>query len=292
MNERMNKETLINLIDNLEIDNEEFWILSSSALVLRDMWKDAGDLDIAVTEKGLNQLKAKYNLKQKDNGWYIVNDKIECVLDTKEDWKIEKYGKYNLESLEKYFEFLKNSDREKDKAKYEIVKSVLDKSEYLDLYDINRNLTGEKVLRYKGMKPRADRYIIIAIVFIRNGEGKFLIQKTSKEKGSVFATTGGLVKSGHTSLETIVEEIKEELGISIEANELTCVYSENRGHSFQDCYYIEKDIDINKLKLQKEEVEYVKWMSVSEIDALIEREEFRKGNIDAFRYIAEGKYKK
>ena len=75
----------------------------------------------------LEELKTNYNLKQKENGWYIVNEKIECVLDTKEDWKIEKYGEYYLESLTKYFEYLKNSTREKDKIKYDIVKRELEK---------------------------------------------------------------------------------------------------------------------------------------------------------------------
>ena len=129
MLDRMNKEKLLELLENLKIDKEEFWILSSSALVLRDLFDSAGDLDIAVTEKGLQELKANYNLKQKENGWYIVNDKVECVLDTKEDWKIEKYGDYYLESLTKYFEYLKNSNREKDKVKYEIVKKKLEKLE-------------------------------------------------------------------------------------------------------------------------------------------------------------------
>ena len=124
---RMNKQELINLIETLGIDYEEFWILSSSALVIRDLFPSAGDLDIAVTTKGLEQLKQKYELKQKENGWYQVNDKVECVLDIKEDYKIEKYGKYNLESLEKYFNYLKASTREKDKIKYEIVKEKLGK---------------------------------------------------------------------------------------------------------------------------------------------------------------------
>ena len=123
----MNKDELLDLLKTLKIDKEEFWVLSSSALVFRDLFDSAGDLDIAVTEKGLEELKTNYNLKQKENGWYIVNEKIECVLDTKEDWKIEKYGEYYLESLTKYFEYLKNSTREKDKAKYEIVKRELEK---------------------------------------------------------------------------------------------------------------------------------------------------------------------
>lgn len=125
MEKRMEKEELLNLIESLKIDDEEFWVVSSSALVLRGLFPDAGDLDLAVTEKGLEQLKKNFNLKQKENGWYIVNDKVECVLDTKEDWKVEKVGKYYLESLEKYFEYLKTSKREKDKIKYDIVKEEL-----------------------------------------------------------------------------------------------------------------------------------------------------------------------
>ena len=125
MEKRMNKQELIHLIDSLKISTDEFWILSTSALVLRNLFLDAGDLDLAVTEKGLQELKKNYDLKQKENGWYIVNDKVECVLDTKEDWKIEKVGKYYLESLEKYFEYLKTSTRKKDKVKYDVVKKEL-----------------------------------------------------------------------------------------------------------------------------------------------------------------------
>lgn len=127
MEKRMKKEELLDLIKTLNIDAEEFWVVSSSALVLRDLFEDAGDLDIAVTQKGLEQLRNNFNLFQKENGWYKVNDKVECVLDVKEDWKVEKYGDYYLESLTKYFEYLKTSTREKDKVKYEIVKKQLEK---------------------------------------------------------------------------------------------------------------------------------------------------------------------
>ena len=125
MEQRMNKEELLELMSDLKIDSNEFWVLSSAALVLRDLFPNAGDLDIAVTEEGLKQLKENYDLKQKENGWYIVNEKVECLLDQKEDWKIEKVGQYNLESLEKYYNHLKTSTREKDKIKYEIVKEQL-----------------------------------------------------------------------------------------------------------------------------------------------------------------------
>ena len=60
MNKRMKKDELLKLIESLKIDKNEFWILSSGALVLRGIYDDAGDLDIAVTNKGLEELKKNY----------------------------------------------------------------------------------------------------------------------------------------------------------------------------------------------------------------------------------------
>lgn len=131
MESRMNKQELINVIESLGIDYDEFWILSTSALVIRGEYPDAGDLDIAVTRKGLEQLKQRFDIVQKSNGWYMVNDKVECVLDTKEDWKIEKYGKYNLESIKKYYQYLMASNREKDKVKLEIVEKYINDNDII-----------------------------------------------------------------------------------------------------------------------------------------------------------------
>lgn len=121
MKKRMNKEELIKLIESLKLNKNEYWILSSGALVVRGIYPDAGDLDIAVTEKGLEELKKNYNLKEKGEGWYTVSDEIECVLDTKDEWKVERFGEYNLQSIEAYYDFLKRSVREKDKARIPLV---------------------------------------------------------------------------------------------------------------------------------------------------------------------------
>ena len=127
MEKRMNKEEILELVESLKVDKNEFFILSTSALVIRGLFSDAGDLDIAITEKGLEQLKVNFDLKPKGNGWYIVSDKIECIVDTMDDDKVEKYGDYYLQSLTKYFEFLEESNREKDKEKYKIIKKELEK---------------------------------------------------------------------------------------------------------------------------------------------------------------------
>lgn len=127
MEQKMNKSELLKLLSTLKLDKNEFWVLSSGALTLRGLWDGAHDLDIAVTEKGLQELKKNYTLKQKENGWYIVTDTIECFVDTKEAWKIEWLGEYQVESLEKYYMYLKGSTRPKDRPKYEIVKQELEK---------------------------------------------------------------------------------------------------------------------------------------------------------------------
>jgi len=124
MEKRMNKKELIELIESLNIDKEEFWLLSSSALVMRDIYPDAGDLDIGVTQKGLEQLKSNFNLKQKDNGWYIVNDMIECVIDTKD---VEKVNHYYVENINRYYNYLLQSEREKDKKRIPLVEEYLKK---------------------------------------------------------------------------------------------------------------------------------------------------------------------
>ena len=122
----MNKLELIETIEELGLDTNDFYVLSSGALVLRNLYDNANDLDIAVNSKGLEHLNKKYNLISKENNWYYVNDKVECVLDTK-DWEIEKVGKYNVESITKYYEYLKSSTREKDKIKRKIVEDYLKK---------------------------------------------------------------------------------------------------------------------------------------------------------------------
>lgn len=130
MNKRMKKDELLKLIESLKIDKNEFWILSSGALVLRGIYDDAGDLDIAVTNKGLEELKKNYSLIRKENGWYIVNDEVECVCDGDKDklkYKPEYNGEYYLQNIDEYYEYLKQSSRDKDKVRIPIVENYIKK---------------------------------------------------------------------------------------------------------------------------------------------------------------------
>ena len=124
----MNKEQLLELLSTLRLDINEFWLLSSSALVMREIFPDAGDLDIAVTDKGLEELKKNYDLKFKDNGWFIVSDKIEGVCDGPKDklkYQPELVDGYYIQNIDEYYDYLKISQREKDKLRIPIVEEYI-----------------------------------------------------------------------------------------------------------------------------------------------------------------------
>ena len=120
----MSKEELLELIKSLKIDKEEFVILSTAALTLRGIYDGAKDLDIAVTEKGLEELKQNYDLEKKNDEWFIVTGSVECIQDDMIGKK-EMVGEYYLQDIYDYLSFIENSDREKDKARVTLVKEYI-----------------------------------------------------------------------------------------------------------------------------------------------------------------------
>ena len=155
--------------------------------------------------------------------------------------------------------------------------------EYLDLYNDKKEKIGKTILR--GTEIPLGYYIMLSIIFIENSAGEFLFQYTSKEKGNVWATTGGHVKSGDDALITIVKEVEEELGIRLNKNELKHVFTGMKNGRILEAFYIKKDIDINSLTLQKEEVESVKWLSKNELRELINQDNVRKSNIEILKEL-------
>lgn len=152
-----------------------------------------------------------------------------------------------------------------------------------DLYDINRRLTGETI--YKGEEIPEGSYITVVLVYIQNSEGKFLFQKRSKRKNGLWATTGGHPKSREDSLQGIITETKEEIGIDLDPNKIVKYYSgrEDNARVFWDDYYVKMDIpNIEKLELQESEVEQVQWFTAEEAKQLNEEENFFKNHYEEF----------
>lgn len=156
-----------------------------------------------------------------------------------------------------------------------------------DLYDANFHLIGKTI--EKNEEIPKDTYILIVAVFIQNDKGEFLIQKRSLNKDGKWATTGGHPKAGETSLEGILTEVKEELGITI--NEPTLFKRVHDDKCFCDLYYIKENVDISKVHLQTEEVSDVKWATTDEIENLNKTGEFKKNHYlmfkDCLEYLKE-----
>lgn len=130
-----------------------------------------------------------------------------------------------------------------------------------------------------------DEHILVAVIFIKNKDNKYLIQKTSLEKSGLYSTTGGHVLYNEDSKTSIIREVKEELGIDIANDDIKYIGSILFGVPFGDIYYLEKDIDIDSVKLQKEEVSSVSYMTKEEIDDLIKKEKITKSHGLMFKYL-------
>ena len=152
--------------------------------------------------------------------------------------------------------------------------------ELRDLYDINSNKTNKTY--YKGDLIPKGYYPMVVMVVIRNSKGEFLMQKRVKEKGGDWGVTGGHPKSGETPIEEIISEVKEELGLDF-SNEKFIEY--DSGCDGKDCYkmyYINKDIDLNDITIQKEELSEVKWFTMDELKRMVELKELNNDQISCF----------
>lgn len=149
-----------------------------------------------------------------------------------------------------------------------------------DLYDENKKLTGETIL--KGELVPKGRYYITVVIFIQNESGEFLIQKRVMKKDGKWATTGGHPVSGESSKQGIITEIKEELGIDVESRNIQLFKTIKTEDDFVDLYYLKENVNINDVIVQQEEVEKVKWASIEEIKYMIQNNEFSESHTEFF----------
>ena len=173
MNKRLKKDELIKLIEELNLERCDFTLLSSSALVFRGIMEDAGDLDIAVTKDGFDKLSKKFDLKAKGNGFYIVNDSVECIVDDKKDIR-ELVDNVYIQDIYNYLGYLESSKREKDKLRIPLVLDYIrNKMQYENISKQNelfinilkRNTNLMKVLDFIDTLNLPNYYIAAGSVF-------------------------------------------------------------------------------------------------------------------------------
>ena len=155
--------------------------------------------------------------------------------------------------------------------------------ELRDLYDKNKKVTGKTFIKGEQV-PKGYYYLIVAI-FIENSKGEFLIQKRVPRKGGKWATTAGHPKAGESSFEGLCEEVREELGIDITKETPTLYETWTHNDQFFDIYYLKKDININDITIQKEEVDGVRYASINEIHEMYKKGLFHENHYELLQKL-------
>ena len=139
------------------------------------------------------------------------------------------------------------------------------------------------------IQPKGLKYITCAVVIYNPKTQKFLMQKRTKDKGGKWATTSGHPVYGQTSVEGMQTEIKEEIGLDVNADELEFVDTIERKEKYVDLYYLEGDYSLDSITMQKDEVDDVKWMSRREIESLHSANKYKETHYNYFIEVVKSK---
>ena len=153
--------------------------------------------------------------------------------------------------------------------------------EIWDLYDKNKNLTGQTHIR-GNVIPEGCYHLVVHVV-IRNSKGEYLIAQRDAERQSyplLYEFVGGSILAGETSLEGAVREVQEELGVILVPQKGKLIYSEVRdafnGKKFSDImdvWYFEYNGDFDLEKATTKEVLTAGWATIEKI-----RQRFEDGS--------------
>ena len=164
--------------------------------------------------------------------------------------------------------------------------------EILDVVDEYGNPTGETVEREKAHeKGIMHRTSHVWLLRKKQGKVQILLQKRCETKesfpGCYDISSAGHIPAGMDFVESAIKELQEELGISASGDELifcgdrTVIWNDFFcGKPFHDRQYsrvfiLWRDIDEEKMILQKEEIDSVLWMDLNECISAIEHNQIR-----------------
>lgn len=152
--------------------------------------------------------------------------------------------------------------------------------ELIDVLDNKGNKTG--IIKKKSdIKRDGDYHRAIAVLVINNNN-EILMQKRSSNKKvypnlwSIFVK--GHVQASETSIEACIRELSEEVGININSNELSYLYTifeevidkDYIERIFYDTYILRKDFNLTDITIQEEELSEIKLVDSNKVISLIE----------------------
>ena len=161
--------------------------------------------------------------------------------------------------------------------------------ELVDLYDGQKELTNETVDK----KAVPDGKFRLSVhVWITNDKGELLVQQrlaTAHKFPNMWAVTGGSVKAGETSLDGVLRELSEELGINASKEEMKFIASYRRIKDYVDVWVLNKNINIDDIVMQEDEVQDVKWVTLEEFENMLNNKEVVRSSYDYYKLYIEPK---
>ncbi|MDR3314569.1 MAG: NUDIX domain-containing protein [Oscillospiraceae bacterium] len=149
-------------------------------------------------------------------------------------------------------------------------------TEIWDVYDADRHLTGETMLRGSAFAPGAYHLVIHVIVF--NPKGEMLIQQRQPFKHGWSnmwdLSCGGSAVAGDTSQTAAARELFEEIGLRHDFTGQRPHMTHYFDEGFDDNYIIHAEPELESLTLQYEEVQAVQWAGLEEILQMIDEGTF------------------
>lgn len=125
-----------------------------------------------------------------------------------------------------------------------------------------------------GFKLGKGEYHIVVNAIIINSKGEILVSKRAEYKshGLKWELNGGSIIVGETSLEGIIREIQEELGIDLR-NDKAILYKTLRKDTppcdFRDLWLFRKDVDIKDITFPDGEAIEAKWVTIDEFEKMV-----------------------
>lgn len=142
--------------------------------------------------------------------------------------------------------------------------------EYWDIYDEKRNFTGKKKGKYE--KWEDFEYHLATECWVINSDNEILIQQRSQKceiLPGIWAMTTGRVVSGEDTLNGGIRELKEELGIATVEEDFKLIESHISRNMIWDIYFVRKNVELDKLVLQEEEVSDAKLVTTDELRKML-----------------------
>ena len=270
----MNKKEFLKILDSLNLDKNSYCIIASGSMLMHNLRDNCNDIDIRVTKELFQELLDKYHMKQSSRYDYVyeLNDNIDVNCKNYDPNNIEFVDGYPVEKLEVQLQWMLEQNRPKDKDKIIIIKNYLEKNtnktEYVDIYDRNKNKTGKTKIRFKDILED-NEYTIGVQLIIFNQNNEILITKRSNTKMVLpgkWECNGGAIEAGETPVEGLIREIKEELGINVNTDKLIFLKTviKDKKHHMKEVYLYKDNIDINDLRFSDNEVIAAKYVSIDE----------------------------